>query len=485
MLKTNILLASGILYATIVSTLGYSKPMECKYGERGSLTAICYNASSFYFRITNYRFDYLDETLECVNCNLTSLEQGTFDIPGNEIKNLDIRNSFIRKIWPKAFIGMIYMEKLLLAHNPIEIIYPEAFLGVRKVKLLDMEDTVSDLEPKVFQELHLLEVLQLNKNTLTKIKPGTFDGLYNLKILDLSENNLQSVNNSFDPLINLRILNLKNNHIKQIYGDEFIQLKSLYLLNLENNGLYNFTSNMPADNQMRIINLSFNNLSADSFAPNTFSNLNSVEELNLNNNNLGDIPVGLFRGLYKLTTLNLNDNSITEINTGRFTGLPHLRVLNVSRNKIRLLKVTGRFALPSLITLDVSDNKIVDVDYMNLILRTPRLKHIDLRDNKLSCKTIAQLEALLETDSVTFYITNTTVCPKLVDEEVVKLIDTFTERLDSNYVNNNVMIWMFVLMTVAILLTGVMFYIQIFILRFVVPGVNVNNFGYRRNTEQV
>ncbi|XP_072398908.1 uncharacterized protein [Diabrotica undecimpunctata] len=482
-----------ILVQSTYSLTTFPPHMSCVYGPRGSLTAKCFNATSYYFKLTSYRFDYLDETLQCISCSLKSLEQGTFDIPGNEIKTLDIRNSSIEKIWPKAFIGMIYMEQLLLAHNPIEVVYPEAFLGVRKVKYLDMEDTVNHLEPKVFQDLYLLEVLILKNNKLQEIKAGTFDGLHNLRILDLSENALKHVNNSFDDLVNLKILKLRNNFIKTVYGDEFNHLKTLLLLNLESNNMYTFATNLGPENQLRTLSLANNFLNVKSFRPGTFNNLNFLEELDLSNNNFNNLTVKLFQGLFRLRILNLNDNGLTTINTGTFSGLPHLRVLNISRNNIHTLKVTGRFSLPSLMSLDVSNNNINDLDYMSLIMRVPSLKHIDLMFNRLSCKTISQLEALLESDEITYLISDipeSVSCPKLDKASASLLVKEFAEKLEYQYINNTLLIWMFILITIVILLIGVLFYVQFFIVfrmgeRSYKNIRILSNLGIRRNEERV
>ncbi|CAH1101500.1 unnamed protein product [Psylliodes chrysocephalus] len=489
-MRSNVQITIWIITFLAASALSYPWPsqMSCSYGPRGSLTAICVNATAIYFKLTNYRFDYMDETLQCLNCSLRSLEQGTFDIPGNEIKTLDIRNSSVTKIWPKAFIGMIYMERLLLSNNPIEVVYPEAFLGVRKIKYIGMENTVNHLEPFVFKELHVLEILILSKNKLQELKPGTFEGLHNLKILDLSYNELKHVKDCFNPLVNLKVLKLSHNSIRKVYGNEFNALKTLLLLNLEYNQMFNFTTNISGDNTLRTLNLGHNSLNALSFKPSTFGNLNALEELDLSDNEFFNITVRLFQGLYRLRILNLSKNNITTINTGSFVGLPHLRVLNISSNKIHDLKVTGRFSLPSLAILDLGKNEIVEFDYMSLIFRTPRLRYIILEDNKLSCKSISQLQVLFEDDSIRFLVTEDAGdCPKLNKEQAAELIQKNTEQMEYRLVNNNLLIWMFVLMTLVILLIGVLFYVQFFIVLRLGsrPRIRIlSNLGLRRTNQQ-
>nr|XP_023022569.1 lumican-like isoform X2 [Leptinotarsa decemlineata] len=461
-MKLSVALA-WLLFLPLISSTG----MKCEYGERGSLTAICTNATPSFFKTTNYRFDYLDETLICLNCTLDTLEAGTFDIAGNEIQTLIIKNSSINSIRPKAFIGMIHMERLMLSDNPIETLYPGAFIGIRKVKYLEMENAVHRLEPHVFRELFMLEILILRRNELTELKAGTFEGLHNLKILDLGYNLLKTVNNTFDTLVNLLVLRLNNNMIHTIHGDDFNNLKALLVLNLNENHLSNFSMNIGSDNHLRTLNMAANNLSSDSFLPETFKNLNYVEDLDLSDNVFKNISPTFLHGLFRLTTLNLCRNELTTINTGSFTGLPYLRTLNFSNNQLVSLKLTGRLQLHSLSKLDLSRNNINSFDYINLITKAPRLKYIDLVGNNLSCELSTELETLMNEDNIDFMIISNggaqLDCPK-VTKSYEQLMKNFTEELTRPIVNDTVLVWMFVLITLVILLVGVLFYIQFFIL---------------------
>ncbi|KAG5863925.1 hypothetical protein JTB14_024052 [Gonioctena quinquepunctata] len=441
--------------------------MSCKYGDRGALTAICTNANSHYFRITAYRFDYLDETLLCLNCTLDSLDAGTFDISGNQIKTLMIRNSSITSIHPKAFMGMIYMTHLFLSDNPIDNIFPGAFAGIRKVKYLELENAVHKLEPEVFRELFMLDTLMLSHNKLSEIKPGTFDGLHSLKLLDLSWNFLKTVNNSFDQLVNLLDLRLNDNLIQRIQGDEFNNLRSLLVLKLDSNHMTNFSINMGPDNHLRSLLLASNQLSSSSFKARAFENLTNVENLDLSGNDFKNLTTNFFHGLFRITSLDLSGNRFKNISTGAFTGLPHLMSLNLSDNQLVSLNITGRLQLHALHTLDVSRNEIESFDYISLITKAPRLRNVNLDDNHLSCKLSNELETLLEEDNIYFKISNSDPvqvdCPRTT-ESYNELMRTFTEETVRSNGNSTILVWMFVLITLVILLVGVLFYVQFFIL---------------------
>ncbi|KAJ8940810.1 hypothetical protein NQ314_010568 [Rhamnusium bicolor] len=441
--------------------------MACSYGDRGSLTVYCVNATTQFFKLAPYRFDHLDETLKCVNCSLASLDSGTFDISGNQIKALDIRNSSINKIWPKAFIGLIFMEKLLLSDNSIIAIYPGAFIGVRKVKYLELENSgLANLESYVFQELYLLEVLILRKNKFSLIRDKTFDGLNNLKILDLSFNQLVTLNNSFDPLVSLRVLKLHDNQITRIYGNEFSNLKSLLSLNLENNILTNFTINIEPDNHLRILNLAKNKLTTDGIKMGSFQNLNNLEELDLSQNYIKNIPPKFFQGLFLLRVLNLHHNKIRELSTGTFTGLPHLMTLNVSSNYLETAKVSGQLLLHSLHTLDLADNNLKKFDYIEFIAQLPRIASINLLGNDLPCETFLEIETLFIDDNIRFLMSSNKPFEKC--DNVLKTRKEILKKLveDKFGQPNNetsAVIWI-VLMCIIILAIAILFYVQFFIL---------------------
>ncbi|KAJ8970123.1 hypothetical protein NQ317_003841 [Molorchus minor] len=414
-----------------------------------SLTVSCANASASYFKVTAYRFDHLDETLKCVTCALGSLDQGTFDISGNQIKVLDIRNSSVVRVAHKAFVGLIFMEKLLLSHNPISYMEPGAFVGIRKVRYLELENAVSHLQPSVFADLRLLETLILKGSRIASLDEGDFYGLSNLKTLDLSFNKLSNVNRTFEPLVALQSLQLQNNQIARIYGNEFDNLNMLLLLNLENNLLANFSINLGPDNHLRVLNLAKNKLASDSMKIGTFQNLPNLEELDLSYNKFSTIPPKMFQGLFRLR-------------------LPHLRTLNLSHNALEIAEVSGRLLLHSLHTLDLSDNHIQKINYISFIVHMPRISAVYLLHNNLPCETALEVETLFKEDGIRFLISSNHEpsynCKpsKLTAEEIITKLGNqkmkeFQDRRGS------LTVWI-MLTTVMIVLVLALVYIQFCIL---------------------
>nr|CAI5850617.1 unnamed protein product [Callosobruchus analis] len=456
--------AAAILLASLLllpGTLG----MACSYGERGSLTVYCTNATTRFFKITPYRFDHLDETFKCINCSLTTLEQGTFDMSGNQIKLMDISNSSVTYILPKAFIGLIFMEKLILNNNQIRDISLGAFVGIRKIRVLDMENTVTELHPFVFQELHLLEEMNLKHSKLTALEEGVFEGLHNLRILDLSYNKLSSISNrTFAPLVHLESLNLEYNEIQKVHTIEFYQVNSLLSLNLHHNHIRNASVKFSPHNSLRSLNLAENHLNLNTDRSDHIGDLPNLEELDLSNNAIEKTPIGFLRGLLRLRVLDLSFNKITHFTVGAYTGLPHLRVLNLSNNVLTEMKVIGRLQLHSLDRLDLANNKLKEFNYIGLIIRAPKLSYLNLYNNDIECHVLYQLEVAFSEDNVNFIVggKNSNGCSgNITNEDLDEVIRKLAEEY---YITTSATASLLFFSCLLILLIGALFYIQFFVL---------------------
>lgn len=100
--------------------------------------------------------------------------------------------------------------------------------------------------------------------------------------------------------------------------------------------------------------------------------------LYLNGNRLETLTASTFEGLVKLQTLDLSANNLEEIHPYTFHENIELKTLNLSYNAF--------YELPKLttaaITLDASSNLINRLNE-NLFANMPRLKSIDLSDNRI------------------------------------------------------------------------------------------------------
>ncbi|XP_068910984.1 insulin-like growth factor-binding protein complex acid labile subunit [Tenebrio molitor] len=440
--------------------------MKCSYGERGSLTATCVNATTNYFKNTPYRFDHLDETLRCLNCSLNILESGSFDISGNQIKNLDLSNSLISNIRQKAFVGLIFLQRLILANNDIKSIYPGTFSGVKKINYVDLENnSISILSDDGFLELISLETLNLRHNQIKSFAKWSFRGLVHLEMLDLSYNEVGEFKEVFNNLTALKLLDLSHNKISVLNANEFDNLTSL----LEIRFHHNHITSIPAleffsMSKLRRLDLSFNAI--DKIIAGSFNGLYNLEDLDLSFNNIAEVPQKTLQSLHYLQHLNISNNKLSVFQTGLYSGLPQLRVLNFSQNAIEDIEITGVFSLDSLDTLDFSANNITYVDYVRLISRLPKISYLNLEDNYLPCGLEKDMENYFAEDNFKFLLYSSKPGGvKCVDTPVAPVArhdyrkNSVVEETSVESSSANV--WIFVLIGITLLLVCVLYYIQL------------------------
>ncbi|XP_066154708.1 chaoptin-like [Euwallacea fornicatus] len=454
---TNIKLSSLGQY----SSSSLSDFMKCSYGERGSLTAICYNATPKYFKNTMYKFDHLDETLKCVNCTLNVIESNTFDLAGNQIRRLDLRNSHIEELNRKAFMGLIFMEELDLAENKIKAILNGTFNGTKKIHKLDLaKNQISVLLNSGLAELSNLNELILSRNSIGTIEEKAFDGLENLKNLDLSYNYIISINNSLDNLTSLENLNLRHNNIHKFMGQEFQSLTKLTKLVLSDNNLNNeFSINLKPGNMLRLLDLSYTNISTLWFS---HENLDSLEILDLSYNNISFIRRMSLGTMHNLRALLLDHNKLKEFNTGQWVGFSQLTLLTLSRNSIEQVSITGVYSLQNLQILILSHNNLTNLDYTLLISRLPSLSQLNLEGNMLPCSLEEEMKRDFIEDNFKFVLTdNSTVEFKCTNISVLKSPHRFLNDphiFDDSTKASDVVL--FVILSLMIAAIGVLFYVQ-------------------------
>ncbi|CAH1972568.1 unnamed protein product [Acanthoscelides obtectus] len=439
--------------------------MKCSYGERGSLTATCVNANASYFKMTPYRFDQLDETLVCSSCNLKTLESGTFDISGNQIKNLQLSYSKIELLKQKAFVGLIFLKNLNMSHNSITSVYPGTFTGVKKIESIDLSyNNITVLSDDGFLELINLKELNLAYNSIKTISSKAFNGLGNLVLLNLERNNITEVSDVLSKLINLQVLNLRDNQILKLQGSEFTNLLSLLLLDLSFNKLDTPVIEFYPNNSLKSLYITNNYIRSPSLG--FLNGLHNLETLDLSYNTIVEIQKATLLGLYHLRFLNISYNRITTFQTGVFTGLPYLELLNMSHNAISYGEITGVFSLHSLFALDLSHNKIPRLDYEALISRLPRLSYLRLEGNPLPCDLEEEMNTYFEADNFKFVLhdpyNNTKSCVLEPTKHSEKVIKETVPELDENRSAgmSGGEVAAVILLCLAYLCLGLLFYVQ-------------------------
>lgn len=154
-------------------------------------------------------------------------------------------------------------------------------------------------------------LLRLSTNGITTIKDDAFLGLRMLKTLLLDQNQISTSSitySTFHELQKLEILGLSNNILSTLHGTWFRNMKDLIKLNLNGNQLTSITNDsfgMGNLGKLRILDLSNNFI--NSIQKRAFHGLTQLTEIDLSRNRLAVIP-DTFSPLTQLSRLNLDQN---------------------------------------------------------------------------------------------------------------------------------------------------------------------------------
>ncbi|XP_063003618.1 leucine-rich repeat-containing protein 53 [Elgaria multicarinata webbii] len=154
-------------------------------------------------------------------------------------------------------------------------------------------------------------LLRLSSNRITTIRDDAFLGLRTLKTLLLDQNQISSSSitySTFHELQKLQVLVLSSNILSSIHGTWFKNMKDLIRLYLNGNLLTSITGNsfeMANLSNLRILDLSNNFI--HSIAKRAFQGLPQLMEIDLSRNRLALIP-DTFSPLTQLSLLSLDQN---------------------------------------------------------------------------------------------------------------------------------------------------------------------------------
>ncbi|XP_022916006.2 chondroadherin-like [Onthophagus taurus] len=416
--------ASAYAYGSLYQ----SSNMKCSYGERGSLTATCENATSNFFKSTPYRFDSLDETLICKNCDLGNVPSNAFDITNNQIATLILQRSNILGLSNAAFMGLIQLKVLDLSYNSIPSIAPGVFKGIKNVISLDLShNNLGMLLKNGFSELGNLTTMHLNDNLIKSIDSGSFEKLGHLKHLDLTNNYVKEITDSFVGVPNLEHLMLRNNSLTALQPDQ-INMTSLISLDLSQNKIQNLTAYVFSSlKNLEQLNLSRNGL--ENIENGAFKGLSKLEYLDLENNNIHTLQYATFIRLHNLRELHMPYNKLYVLKLGLFSPMPELRYLNVSHNNIHGIAKGNVMKLYHLHTLDISYNDITELDYKDLFDHAQRLVYITVDNNNLPCYVVEEMIDYFNDDGVMFSIDDTSSLKQSCNKTLTKDISLEKEMV--------------------------------------------------------
>mmetsp|Transcript_52322 Transcript_52322/g.126531 ORF Transcript_52322/g.126531 Transcript_52322/m.126531 type:complete len:712 (+) Transcript_52322:267-2402(+) len=259
----------------------------------------------------------------------------TGTIPGKEFQTGPIAKSLqqvslgyneLRGHIPAEIQHWINLRDLSLQHNQLEGNFPSSLVELTKIEKLICNDNnlngaFGQTVARVLNKLTTLKELDLSNNHITGNMPsseksfgGSFDALTNLEVLSLSNMNLKGSipehwfnkltllrelrfdSNSFTGTIPATVGYLSNNEVFDLSNNEFTgriphQIAVLPVVYLQNNSLtgpiQGFDDGAPKNT--RFLLLQNNKIGGN--LPDSFANLQQLEECHLDQNNLtGNIP---------------------------------------------------------------------------------------------------------------------------------------------------------------------------------------------------
>ncbi|VEN40652.1 unnamed protein product [Callosobruchus maculatus] len=276
---------------------------NCTNGEKNSFDVYCSGKSGEQdlFSEKNWK----SAKNEAYNYNYTSLsfQNGwlpnlTQTFPSLSLISLDLSYNHINSIGKNVFINLTNMRTLILSHNDLENIDPDAFkatdkegkpVGLNNLKELRLDyNKIHTLDPNMTEYVIEIEILSLANNPLHLSDTDTvlaISKLSNLKELYLQYTNIKTLpDNILHTLMHLQVLDLSGNPIAEM-PKTLSQGKNLTRLFMNNTGFVNLTEETG------------------------FPLLPKLKELHLcRNQHLQRLEKHSLSGLIQLATLKLSDN---------------------------------------------------------------------------------------------------------------------------------------------------------------------------------
>ncbi|XP_043945049.1 reticulon-4 receptor-like [Protopterus annectens] len=237
-----------LLVSMTTAVLGSCNETECE-------SCIPYFPEGMLVHCTNKHLTGLPELpynvyeLKLSHNSISVLKTGMFNITEltQRLTLLFLDNNKITEIQSSAFLGVNKLKHLDLSHNiNLKSLNSGALLCLSSLQYLDLQNTgLVSLAQGVFKSVPVMEILLLPFNNFSNIPPNSFEGTRELKILDFSNNNIKTLEkNAFSGAANLTHLNLSSNLITNIERSTFQPLVNIRNLKLTYNKLVTIDTNV-------------------------------------------------------------------------------------------------------------------------------------------------------------------------------------------------------------------------------------------------
>ena len=360
---------------------------------------------------------------------LTTIPQ--LDGVGSSLAYLGMEHNRVDIVPQIAFRNLKSLIHLNISHNPSEHFEYEAFLGLSKLRFLEMlflssrtvipfrffegakieHITLDYSTDAVFQGRSLLGLksllgLSMRYAGLPGIDFRAIQGSTSLQRLWLDGNKLLSLQHgvllqgTFSSLTELYLSHnqitdiewfsttefkerdqMSKNSFERLNDTSFTSLPSLTVIDLSYNHIKSIrNATFTNCRKLTTLIMSHNYLNDENVDLDAFDGLDSLKTLKIGFNRLKSIPLSIYR-LKELTTLNIGGNMLTFIREDDFTPIYQLKSMDLSKNRILLIE---KNAFPKSITsLNLGYNEL-EIYHPDVFHNLPDLEALYLSRNKIS-----------------------------------------------------------------------------------------------------
>lgn len=202
--------------------------------------------------------------------------------PNKTLRILNIQNNRFTDV-PAAVQACKKLSSLWLGYNKLSQLNDQSFLGLRRLRDINL--------------------YSCDLNTL----PQGINKLRRLEVIDLYHNNLKELPSSIGRMRRLQQLALSNNQLTHL-PQNLRKLRRLQALYAHHNKLSSLPSSLKRLKRLTILDLNHNQFSV---LPGSIGALSVVEEIDVSYNNLSELPTQMPQ-LKRLKKLYLRENPVTE-----------------------------------------------------------------------------------------------------------------------------------------------------------------------------
>ncbi|XP_045190625.2 carboxypeptidase N subunit 2-like isoform X2 [Mercenaria mercenaria] len=323
------------------------------------------------------------EGLQSVYCNRTGIEAVPSGIP-SDTQLLELSENGIEHIAKDDLEGLNNLQELYLSVNGFsEGSIETGALDLPKLLTIDLSynqyQTIPTCLPKTIRKLWFFN------NNLKLLKSDSFVNYTDLQYLDVSNNQMSVVEKGvFDPLFFLQTLYISFNNLTadSIPPGTFSRTSNLQILSVRFNLLQHMLKYLPRSLQ----HLDYVGNRIKTIPAYFFVDLPNLETLAFWEGQVTTIEDNAFYGLRNLTILDMNMNKVSVITNDTFTSLTSLQTFYMYSNNIRKVEVGAFHHFASLSELWLQDNKmstlqpeVLDVKYI------PKLSELYIDTNPWYC----------------------------------------------------------------------------------------------------